>query len=119
MSLLARTLFLATLCLGLGVAQPAHAAVTSFRCTVADVAVFTDAKRVHVKCNEGQAGIFYYAVATTDGAEAQRVLSLATAALLAKQPVLIRYDPAVKTGLPPGCADKDCRTLLSLALLAN
>ncbi len=82
-------------------------------CTPARVGVFTT--RIHVKCSAAISGIWYFAYATADDAEAARVLSVLNSALLTGRTLVILYDPSDATSGPPiGCAANDCRLLQAL-----
>ena len=99
----------------LGIASEASAANVWSDCTPAGVATF--ANRVHVRCSASvSGGIFYFAVATTDAAQAARFVSVATSALVAGRPLKVWYDPADLSGANFGCATSDCRRAQALEL---
>lgn len=89
------------------------------RCSVLEVAVFTD--RVHVRCSlsatltqnggQGVAPYGYYAMATNTPAAAAFV-EVATAARAADKPLLISYRDSPSQN-PAGCQANDCRGVAS------
>ena len=80
-------------------------------CTPAQVAVFADAPRLHVRCAASVGGILYFALSTSDAAQAARVLSVLTTAQVAGRTLIIRYDPADLSGASIGCQVNDCRLI--------
>lgn len=84
-------------------------------CTPTAVASYGN--RVHVKCSASvSGGIFYFALATTDTAQAARFVSVASSALVAGRNLKVLYDPADLTGAQFGCATNDCRRARALEL---
>lgn len=90
-------------------------AVVWYRCTPANVAVFTS--RIHVKCTVATGGIQYFAYPARDTANASRFLSLLGTAAVGGKQVDILYDTADTSGAAYGCAASDCRPILGVALL--
>lgn len=85
----------------------AHAVETS--CTPLNTAVFSS--RVHIKCEESVAGIQYFALSTSDAAQAARVLSTISTATVAGRPVFVHYNPSDTSGAAIGCQVSDCRLI--------
>ncbi|OQA42303.1 MAG: hypothetical protein BWY52_02250 [Chloroflexi bacterium ADurb.Bin325] len=91
-------------------------AETTYRCTPAHVAAFTNG--IHVKCTAAApGGIWYFAYPTRDTANASRFLSLLTSAVVAGKQLDITYDPANTSGVSFGCLASDCRTIVGVLLL--
>ena len=91
-----------------------HAAGSTTQATAVQVScvpigIMTYAIRVHVQCQTAISGISYFAVATSDGAYAARVLSVITAAQVAGRTLAIQYDPADTSGAAIGCQAASCR----------
>ncbi|HJQ39863.1 MAG TPA: hypothetical protein VKB93_22195 [Thermoanaerobaculia bacterium] len=61
-------------------------------------------------------GTFYFAVATTDSAQAARFVSVASSALIAGRNLQVWYDPADLSGASFGCQTNDCRRAQALEL---
>ena len=99
--------------------QGAAAAVQSetAKCTPAEVVVFVNAPRIHVKCTAPTNKILYFAVGTTDTALAQRVLTVMTDALVYGKALSIVYNPNDVTGEAIGCLSADCRLIVSVSLV--
>lgn len=95
---------------GLAAAPTAAAPVDVF-CTPNQVVVFTEAPRLHVRCDESFGGIFFFATSTTDTAQASRILSLIQSALIAGRTLIINYDPDDLSGAAIGCQTNDCRLI--------
>jgi hypothetical protein len=89
----------------------AAAAPTDTFCTPDQVVVFTNAPRLHVHCAAAVGGISYFAVSTSDQAQAARVLSVISTALIAGRTLVIRYDPNDLSGAAIGCLNSDCRLI--------
>jgi hypothetical protein len=97
--------------LGSGVAA---AAVTDISCIPVQVAVFTTAPRLHVRCAASVGGITFFALSTADGPLAARVLSILSTAQVAGRTLGIRYDPADTSGTSIGCQANDCRLIVEV-----
>jgi hypothetical protein len=80
-------------------------------CVPIQVAVFTNAPRLHVRCAASVGGIIYFALSTADSPLAARVLSILTTAQVAGRTLGIRYDPADTSGTSIGCQANDCRLI--------
>ena len=104
---------LVLLALGLAgfAAGAARAAPTDMYCTPNQVVVFTDAPRLHVRCDESYAGVVYFAADTTDAAQAARILSIIQTALVAGRTLVVNYDPSDLSGTAIGCQADDCRLI--------
>ena len=90
-----------------------HAAEEAFQCTVLGVAAYTS--RIHVRCADGVDRDKYFAVSTANGAHADRVLQVATAAMTAGRAVTIWFDPYDESAAEAvGCRWDDCRLLLGI-----
>jgi hypothetical protein len=86
-------------------------------CVPAQVTVFTKSPRIQVKCTAPTENILYFAVATTDAALAQRVLTVLTDALTSGKALSIVYDPSDLSGQDIGCLSKDCRLIVSVSIV--
>jgi hypothetical protein len=73
--------------------------------------VMTYAARIHVRCAASVGGIRYFALSTSDAANAARVLSVLTTAQVAGRTLTILYDPADISGAQIGCLVADCRLI--------
>jgi hypothetical protein len=91
------------------VIRPAAAADTWVSCT--PIQVVTYSSRVHVRCAAAIGGISFFAVSTSDPANAARVLSVITAAQIAGRTLTILNDPADLSGAAIGCQNADCRLI--------
>ena len=91
--------------------QNAAAAAVDTYCTPDQVIVFTTAPRLHVHCTASVGGVSYFALSTTDQAQAARVLSVINTALVAGRTLTIRYDPNDLSGSSIGCQNNDCRLI--------
>ena len=79
-------------------------------CAPSNVAVFTN--RIHVRCATAtDAGIRYFAVATSDSRHAARVLSLLLTAKASGQRVGVDYGLNDVSGVNIGCLASDCRLI--------
>lgn len=103
------------LALGLLTSTAARADSKWFACTPTEVMVFPNS-RLHVRCENGSNGIFYFAQNIKEP-QSGHVLSLLTTALATSHPVNILFDPADQSGKSFGCETKDCRLLISVAML--
>jgi hypothetical protein len=92
-------------------AWPAAAAPTDVFCTPNQVVVFTEAPRLHVRCDESFSGVVYFATSTSDAAQAARILSIIQTALVAGRTLIINYDPSDLSGAAIGCQTNDCRLI--------
>ncbi len=100
--------------LGLLVPRPANANV--FTCKPVQVADFPQS-RIHVRCAPGDGSIEYFALGASDANEANRVLSLAAAALAGNRLLVIFYDPNDLSGAGIGCQNHDCRLIQGIEML--
>ena len=124
-------LVVVTVILFLALPQKAKAAEEVTLCTPDEVAVFTIAfnsgttrdqrgtptiitPRLHVRCTASVGGIRFFAVSSSDGAMAARVLSVINTALVAGRTLTIRYDPTDLSGAGIGCLNADCRLILAI-----
>ena len=90
------------------VASAAHAANTWVLCNVTEVG-HVDLNRVHVSCSNNPGGMRFFAVRNADSELANRLLSLAMAALAHDLDLYVLYDPSDNSGPTFGCAANDCR----------
>jgi hypothetical protein len=90
----------------------AAAATIDISCTPVQVAVFTNAPRLHVRCAASVGGINFFALSTANAPLAARVLSILTTAQVAGRTLGIRYDPADTSGTSIGCQANDCRLIV-------
>lgn len=76
--------------------------------------------RVHVHCTTGRNNIVYFALGTRRTTEekefANRVLSLASAALVSGRSLAIRFDANDLSGTAIGCLNTDCRLIHTIYL---
>ena len=108
-------LMLFALVVSVSIAAEVSAAEMWTDCVPAGVATFGN--RVHVRCSASvSGGIFFFAVATTDSAQAARFVSVASSALIAGRTLKVLFDPADLTGGQFGCATNDCRRARALEL---
>jgi hypothetical protein len=101
---------LVLLALGLATAA-ARAAPADVFCTPNQVVVFTEAPRLHVRCDESYGGVVYFAAGTNDAAQAARILSIIQTALVAGRTLVINYDASDLSGTAIGCQPNDCRLI--------
>ena len=94
--------------------QAAQAAAVDVSCTPDEVIVFTTAPRLHVRCTAPVGNIRYFAISTSDQAQAARVLSVINTTLVAGRNLTIRYDPADLSGASIGCLNADCRLIRAI-----
>lgn len=87
------------------------------RCVPVEVAAFTLAPKIHVKCQSPTDRILFFAVSTEDAASAERVLMIMTSALTAGRALSIVYDPSNLTGETIGCLPQDCRLIVSVSIV--
>lgn len=80
-------------------------------CTPTEVMVYTASPRLHVRCAQAVGNIRYFAVSTSDAANASRVLSTISTATVAGRTLTILYDPNDKSGASLGCQENDCRLI--------
>jgi hypothetical protein len=92
--------------------QAANAAPVDGFCTADQVMVWTN--RVHVRCATPVGSIKYFAISTSDQAQAARVLSVINTALVAGRTLTIRHDPADLSGASIGCLTSDCRLIQAI-----
>lgn len=86
-----------------------------YTCTapISDVAVFNN--RVHVRCSgvsPAISGVYWFAVPTTDSANASRYLSIFQTALLSGKTLVFWLDPNDTSGADWGCHASDCRAVM-------
>jgi hypothetical protein len=88
--------------------QEAAANVVTFTCEVVEVATLHN--RVHLHCNI-QGILMYFAVPTSSSAEAQRLVTMGTAALVAgpAKTFWVTYDAGDLQGASYGCQPANCR----------
>ena len=97
-------------------AQPAAplSAPAWYTCvSVHDVSVYNS--RVHIKCNSTIpviTNVYYFAVPSSDSANASRYLSLFETALLSGKPLMLFVDAADTSGNTWGCSAGDCRVIV-------
>ena len=92
----------------------AAAAFNDISCTPVQVAVFTNASRLHVRCAASVGGISFFALSTVNAPLAARVLSILTTAQVAGRTLGIRYNPADTSGTSIGCEASDCRLIVEV-----
>jgi len=98
---------------------PAHAASTTFTCTVSGVQVVaTGSQRVAVNCTTSTSGgISWFAFRFSDDPEmAKMLLSIFTTARVSGRPVVIVFESTDTSGAAWGCQSNDCR-IVQLAVL--
>lgn len=81
------------------------------QCTPVNVAAYE--VRIHVRCAESTAGIYFYALATNDSTHTARVLSILSTANVAGRTLFILNDPGDLSGSSIGCLVSDCRLILA------
>ena len=96
------------------VASPAPALANFFLCTAQEAAIFPGS-RIHVLCNPGDGAIVYFALSVANP-DASRVLSLIEAAVAARRPLGVTYDPNDLSGAAIGCINSNCRLIQALGL---
>ena len=104
------------------VPHPATAASQVTLCTPYEVVVYahspstgaSNPQRLHVQCTAPVGNISYFAVPGSDPAEAARVLSIITTALVSGRTLNIQYDPADLSGASIGCQNSNCRLIQSI-----
>jgi hypothetical protein len=104
-----KTLILLAIAVSCTLVAPNVSAET-FNCTPIRVDAMTD--HVDVLCSPGTSSspsIIFFAVATSNADNAQRFLTLATAAMLNNKPLSFLYSMSDTTGPSFGCALADCR----------
>jgi hypothetical protein len=88
------------------------AAASWYTCTPVNVAAFS--QRIHVKCSASVGtGIWYFAVPTSNAANAARMLSLLSTAHVAGRTLWIQSDLADTSGASIGCQTNDCRLIIA------
>jgi hypothetical protein len=90
------------------------ASATWFYCTPENVMSYGN--RVHIKCANSTAGIYYFAMSTSNAELADRFVSTATTALVAGRTAIINYNPNDLSGASWGCSTSDCRRALAIGL---
>jgi endo-1,4-beta-D-glucanase Y len=96
--------------------KTAFAAQKVFNCNPDGVAMFPTS-RIHVRCSPGDGSILFFALGVSNSAEANRVLSIISTALVTKRKLQIWYDPADVSGASIGCQTNDCRLILGVQML--
>ena len=96
------------------ITSPAPALANFFLCTAQEAAIFPGS-RIHVLCNPGDGAIVYFALSVANP-DAGRVLSLIEAAVAARRPLGITYDPNDLSGAAIGCINSNCRLIQALGL---
>jgi hypothetical protein len=92
----------------------ALAAEKFFTCTPTQVATFT--KRIHLACSPADGAIVFFALGVSDQNKANRVLSIASTAVVLKKTIQIVYDPNDLSGENFGCLNKDCRLIIGIQM---
>jgi hypothetical protein len=88
----------------------------TFECTSVGVAVYPE--RIHVECSPATpAGIRFFALGTSHSSHTARILSILSMAHVTGKPIYILYDQGDTSGTAIGCADTDCRLIISAAIL--
>jgi hypothetical protein len=87
------------------------------RCIPAEIAVYTQSPRVHVKCTSPTQGILYFAIGTQDAQNAQRVLTVLTTAITTGRALSIIYDPSDTSGQEIGCLPSNCRMIVAVSIV--
>lgn len=98
----------------LPVQEAAAANVVTFKCEALEVATFQN--RVHLLCRLEDAWPMYFAVPTSSSAEAQRLLTMGNAALVAGSGKYfwVTYDADDVQGASYGCLPSNCRRPIGL-----
>jgi hypothetical protein len=112
LSYLARTVALAAFA---GLVLSTSASAKDFTCSPVEAAVFPKS-RVHVRCASGDGPILFFALSVADSEDANRILSISSAALLAKRELLILYDPNDVSGDSIGCLANNCRLIQGIIM---
>jgi hypothetical protein len=98
-----------------GLALSTSASANDLTCSPVEVAVFPKS-RVHVRCVSGDGPILFFAVSVADSGDANRVLSITSAALLAKRELIILYDRNDVSGGSIGCLADNCRLIQGIIM---
>jgi hypothetical protein len=96
------------------VASPAPVMANFFLCTAQEAAIFPGS-RIHVLCNPGDGAIVYFALSVANP-DTSRVLSLIEAAVAARRPLGVTYDPSDLSGAAIGCINSNCRLIQAIGL---
>ena len=96
------------------VASPAPVLANFFLCTAQEAAIFPGS-RIHVLCNPGDGAIVYFALSVANP-DTSRVMSLIEAAVAARRPLGVTYDPNDLTGAAIGCINSNCRLIQAIGL---
>ena len=91
------------------IAFPAQVLANFFLCTAQEAAVFPGS-RIHVLCNPGDGAIAFFALSVANP-DTSRVFSLVEAAVAARRPLGITYDPNDLSGAAIGCLNSNCRLI--------
>jgi hypothetical protein len=100
--------------LNLQTARTANAAQTFLTCSVFNLGAFPN-KYVQVKCGGPGAGSIQFLVVPSNSPDANRVLSIASMAVLLKKTVLISYESDA-SGTGGLCNPNNCRVIQSIVL---
>jgi hypothetical protein len=85
-----------------------------FDCTPVEAMSFNS--RVHIRCANSTAGIYYFAMPTSNAELADRFLSTSTTALVSGRTAVILYNPNDTSGATWGCATSDCRRAQAIGI---
>lgn len=84
--------------------------------TPIEITAYTE--RIHIKANTPVNGIVFFSVPTSNADLSNKVLSLASAAILYEKRINVLYDKDDKTtGSQFGCQSGDCRVIKGISLL--
>ena len=98
----------------LSVAQ-SSAAVTSL-CKIEEIATLIN--RVHVRCQFSPGGgPLFFASPTSSSAEAMRLVTIASTALVSGRNLLVVWEPFDEAAASYGCATHDCRRPVEIRLV--
>jgi hypothetical protein len=95
-------------------AFPAPALANFFLCTAQEAAIFPGS-RIHVLCSPGDGAIAFFALSVANP-DTSRVFSLVEAAVAARRPLGITYDPSDLSGAAMGCLNSNCRLIQAIGL---
>jgi hypothetical protein len=96
-------------------ARPAAADEKWRSCTPTDVTAYRG--RVHVRCSSAVDGFEFFAVPAADAELTNKLVSLASTALVYGKKVSVLFDPDDDSGPQFGCKKNDCRPLRAIGLL--
>lgn len=96
----------------------ANAFASEYACTPTTVCVYGN--RIHVTCTGAPTAngstIYFWAVSTSNAETANRFLSMASTALVAKRTMAMSYTTTDTSGASFGCAASDCRNVWAFEL---